>query len=580
MTLWIQIGESGHDVIEATAARRGQEIWARGCTGLQRLLQGLATVLEWGVGPRGLALAFLVAATALVLAGWLRPPLSPDLRSIYLPLGLWQATLVPEEILHGPRRVPADSAGIVLLVLIAAGAAAVVRRPECLGVVAGLLLCGALAANAALVCNHPTLIEMLDREYEQRRQIASMSAESPEGNPMSPEENPMAAPNNGRVGLAGAPVADEQRADLVRGWVYLLYGYWLVPWAVAGIFFGSPGPLSRRLVGATLWAALGSGVAGLVCFQRLHAEYYWCRARALEGEGDAHAAREALRMANTLFPPFEHLERTWLLAGKLDYRQKRPTPFAHFFQAYQLARDKVRARAVAYQQDFPWQIARTQDYREGLYTPPAGYDRTLTPGLADTGTLDARVGHHLFGLEAPSSTLFQTYWFANTWELRKAILLMEELLARGGEPHPAVRHQTARLWTDLGLHYYLRGTIVTDAGLVYSEQDRRLMAAQAAWLRASQISPAKRDSAFYLGMVQTRADRLHPELVEASFAPLLTGLADRALRADVLNVLGDAYFEAGRMIEARRRYVESFDVFNLPGATKINYRAQRRLGGL
>ena len=81
-------------------------------------------------------------------------------------------------------------------------------------------------------------------------------------------------------------------------------------------------------------------------------------------------------------------------------------------------------------------------------------------------------------------------------------------------------------------------------------------------------------------MVQTRVDRAHPEQVEATFAPLLEGLSDRALRADVLNVLGDAYFEAGRLIEARKRYVESFDVFNLPGVNKINYRAQRRLGGL
>src|SRR5262249_34028780 len=122
---------------------------------------------------------------------------------------------------------------------VAAAALAVLWRPDRLGVAAGLLLCGALGANAAAAFNHPALIEMLDREYEQRRQIASMSAESPEGNPMSPEENPMADANNGRVALAGAPLADEQRADLVRGSVYLLYGSWLVPWAAAGILFGS-----------------------------------------------------------------------------------------------------------------------------------------------------------------------------------------------------------------------------------------------------------------------------------------------------------------------------------------------------
>src|SRR5262249_38694618 len=110
--------------------------------------------------------------------------------------------------------------------------------------------------------------------------------------------------------------------------------------------------------------------------------------------------------------------------------------------------------------------------------------------------------------------------------------------------------------------------------------DRRLMAAQDAWQRAVEVNPAKRDCAFYLGMLRTRLERSQPEQVEADFAPMLKGLADRALRADVLNVLGDAFFEAGRMIEAQRRSVESFDVFSLPGVGKINYRAQRRLGGL
>src|SRR5205807_8744926 len=140
----------------------------------------------------------------------------------------------------------------------------------------------------------------------------------------------------------------------------------------------------------------------------------------------------ALQAAVALFPEFEQLERTWLLAGKLDYRQRRATPAARFFHAYQLGRNKVRPRARAYQQDLPWLIARTQDFREGLYTPPSGYDRTLSPGVVNTGTPDDRIGYHVGGLTSWASPIYQTYWFANFWEPRQALVLMEELLAEGG----------------------------------------------------------------------------------------------------------------------------------------------------
>src|SRR5437868_4022231 len=300
---------------------------------LHVLLRGVAALLEGMLSRRGLASAFLLGATTLVMGGWLRPPLSADIRGVSIPLGIGKKTLAAEEILQGPERLPADSAGLLLLAVIAAGTALVLWHPQALGLVAGLLLCSALAANAAVAFNHPALIEMLDREFEQRRQIASMSAETPEGTPMSPEENPMAAPNNGRIGLAGAPEADEQRADFMRGWVYVLYGYWLIPWALAGVLFGSPGPLRRRCAAAALWTVLGVAMAGFVCSERLHAEYQWSRALTLEGQGDYGAAQEALQAAVALFPEFEQLERTWLLAGKLDYRQRRATPAARFFHA-------------------------------------------------------------------------------------------------------------------------------------------------------------------------------------------------------------------------------------------------------
>src|SRR5262249_657320 len=156
----------------------------------------------------------------------------------------------------------------VLLALVALGTAAVLRRPRRLGMVSGLLLAAAIAGNAAAALNHPALVECMDREYEQRRQIVE-SVNIP-----TMQEDPMAPRANGRIGATGALEGDEQRGDPVRGWVYLLHGLWLVPWAVAGILFGSTGPLPRRLRHAGGWAGLGMALAGLVCSQRLAAEYY------------------------------------------------------------------------------------------------------------------------------------------------------------------------------------------------------------------------------------------------------------------------------------------------------------------
>ncbi len=391
----------------------------------------------------------------------------------------------------------------------------------------------------------------------------------------------MADPYNGRIGLAGAPTGDEQAGDLARGWVYLLYGIWLIPYCAAAVLLASPAPrASQRWVRLGLWVLLGIVLAAAACGRRLAAEYYWERARSLEGACDAQAARDAVQTAIRFFPELERLERTWLLLGKLDYLQGRHTLHARLFHAHQLARDKTRPRAVCFREDIPWSIARTNDYREGLVSLPAGYDLTLQPGVADVGARDNRRGHYLQGLITPGTTLFVTYWYAQAWEPLRATFLMDEVLAAGGDRHAALRNEAGRLWTNAGLQYYLRGELLTDEGLVYSEQNLRLSAAEAAWRRAAELDPDRFDCAFYLGTVAARVDRSRPERAQEAFQPLLDGCADRALRADILNIVGDAYFEASRMSEARRRYVESFDVFNMPGVDKINYRAQRRLGGL
>src|SRR5262249_59253787 len=139
------------------------------------------------------------------------------------------------------------------------------------------------------------------------------------------------------------------------------------------------------------------------------------------------------------------------------------------------------------------------DYREGLVTYPSGYDLSLLSGGSDVGTRDNRKGHFLSEMTTRGSPANATYWFGSFWEPRRATFLMEGLLAEGRDD-PAVWSQAARLWTNMGLQYYLRGTIPTDDGLVYIEQNRRLTAAWDAWRRAAELMPDKRDCGFYLGM--------------------------------------------------------------------------------
>src|SRR5262249_59360712 len=127
----------------------------------------------------------------------------------------------------------------------------------------------------------------------------------------------------------------------------------------------------------------------------------WAGAIHLEGAGDDEASDRALRTAVAWFPEFDRLERTWLLAGKLDHRRGRATPRERFFRVYQLARDRDRPRVIASAHSLPWLIRRTADYREGLATPLSGFDRNLAPGAVGSGTADNRTGYSRPDLPPP-----------------------------------------------------------------------------------------------------------------------------------------------------------------------------------
>jgi hypothetical protein len=81
-----------------------------------------------------------------------------------------------------------------------------------------------------------------------------------------------------------------------------------------------------------------------------------------------------------------------------------------------------------------------------------------------------------------------------------------------------------------------------------------------------------------MGLSLSESDRSRPELAEAFIDPLVERLGDRVLIADLLERLGHANFEAGRVVRAREYYERSMAVFSQP--KYVNAPAQEGLLGM
>ncbi len=569
--------------------------WQALYRGLDRLLRFTdSPAVKRAIAQRVFALGYLALALILTLGGWLRPVLSRDISALYLPLGIFGPIAEPERLLAGQRSIPPDSVGVILAVFVGLSAGIVLFRPRYLAAAAGLLLALGLAANAAVAFNHPALVEMLDYEYEQRQQMARTLNLT--------DEDVMSIPTNTRVGLRAAPVSNQQRGDLERGWLYLLHGRWLVPWAALGILMGCPGSLSRRVGMLGFWSLLGLVLVGCACGTRLVAEYHWLQAQRLEAQCRFLDAQQAIERAVELTPQLLDLERTWLLIGKIDHQQGRPSRMEQFFRASQTARDKELPRGITFAQDLPWVISGIPDSRSGLAPPPSAFNLAFADGSNRPGVPD-----YDERLPPPRGAAHLGYLEARDREPREALEMLADLLEKPGraddpaqfvssterpgglaspdaagqtEPRSPVHRQAARLWVERGLASYWRPVTFVDSQpwTDRSHRERGLPAAQQAWLRAVALDPARRDCAMYLGIVQGRINPRRPDLVEETFAPALAGLADQVLRAEILNTLGDCYLHANQLNEARLLYARSYDTFCLP--KYINFRAQGRLGGL
>ena len=127
---------------------------------------------------------------------------------------------------------------------------------------------------------------------------------------------------------------------------------------------------------------------------------------------------------------------------------------------------------------------------------------------------------------------------------------------------PAARSQAARVLAEMGIDSFHRG---------------RVGSAEIAWERSLAADPKAIDSAVLLAEA-ARVDRDQVGRMEATLGPALDGMADRVLRADLLAMLGDAYFDSGQIALARQRYAASCEAFTLPKI--INHHALRGMGGL
>jgi len=523
--------------------------------------------LEALFSNRGLGLLVLLMAALLVYGGWLRPPLSPDVRTLYVPLGAWKVDNAPkpEELLMEPKGVPPDSLGLLLFGLLALGALVVLWEPKWTGAVCGLLLAAVLCGNLVLL-NHPRLVELMDLEYAQRWQMVTAVGRTP-------VISPLTSPFNGRIiGQTGLFGHDEVPGDPGRSVIYLDFGRWLIPLAIVGCLLGTQGKLRRRVIVLVVWCVVGLSLSGLAFARRCYAEFYWLQAVRQESLGELEMARQSARESLAAFPELKQLERTWRFLGKLDYDQGRPSRWQRYFLAFQLNRDQEIPRGVTAEEDIEWEPLGISDYREETHPVMTGPYMDISPSVASAHNFD-------IGLSQPAGFDARGYAKSHYKERRTALDWMERLMATGDEDESAVRQQAARFWTELGLSDYPGASNYTDSGgLIFYTQNRALGSTHFKWRRALEIEPLRHDCPFYLGLSQGRVDLARPELASDEFARIKHRLADRILRAELLDSLGDAFFEAGRINEATRLYAESMDIFSLPKL--INYRGQKALGGL
>ena len=236
-------------------------------------------------------------------------------------------------------------------------------RPRLLGVVAGVLVVAAVAGNAIAMFNHPRLLDLLDSEMVQRLQIGTVlrpeSEQSLAGNSLSRLEGLQLPKNDNQPEVKWPMPGDSRARQFLPGLLavvaadlqlFLLFSKRLA--LAQADRHGRRLAERGHLVGvAALWPAV-------LCRVRL------VRRRSNGAQsGDLEAARESLARSVAVFPDFADLQRTWLLAGKIDYRRGRTSPEQHFYRVTQLAVHGDRGQAIGLLKDLldQYPCGRTTD---------------------------------------------------------------------------------------------------------------------------------------------------------------------------------------------------------------------------
>ncbi len=174
-----------------------------------------------------------------------------------------------------------------------------------------------------------------------------------------------------------------------------------------------------------------------------------------------------------------------------------------------------------------------------------------------SGKLDYRLGR-----SSAAQDYFRAVQQVRNGEFAPGIARVERL-ARTGQPHRDVRRWMADLIAQQALARFQRG---------------HHQAAEDLWNRAYELDATQVFRPLFVAALRARAEQPNPNAITAMVDPLLSSMADRSLRGALLAMLGDTYFKAGRITEARARYRDAVAAYSLP--KHINYRAQRGLTGL
>jgi Tetratricopeptide repeat len=291
-------------------------------------------VLESLVARRGLVMLFVGVAMLLTVSGWLRPPLSPDLRAHHIPLSVLTGP-VPEaeQILLVPRSARLDSIGAVLIGSLVVGGTIALVWPRRLFLFAAIMLWLSIVANVVLWLNYPSLIERLESEHEQREQIARVLITL----------HPDSLANGGEPRI----IPSLDLAPLLRGYDYLLYGPWLAAWSAVGVLLTARGSVGHRLGWIGLCAVCGVGVAAALCLPRLRGEFLWTKATELDAQGRFADAHGLLDRAVSTCPELDRTWRVHQLRGKLEFRLNQPSLDQELWRIDQWLRNGEGAKAAA-----------------------------------------------------------------------------------------------------------------------------------------------------------------------------------------------------------------------------------------